>query len=87
MSTKTVKDPVCGMDVDPDKEGPHAEFQGTSYYFCSDHCKNKFIENPAAYVAGAKQVSYTCPMHPEIVEYQPGSCPKCGMALVSRKTG
>ncbi len=87
MSVTTVKDPVCGMDVVPDRGGPHIEFLGHSYFFCSDHCKNKFSENPSAYVSGAKPVVYTCPMHPEVVQSQPGNCPECGMALVSKEKG
>src|SRR6516162_5541889 len=36
---------------------------------------------PVAARAMAKNVRYTCPMHPEIVQIGPGTCPKCGMAL------
>ncbi len=32
------------------------------------------------------QITYTCPMHPEITSNKPGKCPKCGMALVEKKT-
>ena len=85
-------DPVCGMQVDPAKAAGSFDYQGKTYFFCSPHCVAKFKSDPAKYVlpqqdtqaakrspAGGK---YTCPMHPEIVQEGPGSCPKCGMALV-----
>jgi len=83
-------DPVCGMKVADDKPH-HLEHAGQHYRFCSLHCLEKFQANPAAYIKAdavvpavqAPQVagSYTCPMHPEIRQPAPGSCPKCGMAL------
>jgi P-type Cu+ transporter len=84
-----VKDPVCGMDVEPaDAEGGSAEHRGTTYWFCNPVCREKFVADPARYVeprpAGATAVdrrTYTCPMHPEVRQVGPGSCPKCGMAL------
>ena len=69
------------------------DFDGKTYFFCSDHCLKKFSADPAAYVAPAKEkiqgpgqsappgAIYTCPMHPEIRQAGPGVCPKCGMAL------
>ncbi len=65
------------------------------HYFCNPRCKEKFIADPARYldtavaeraaVAEARTVPagtlYTCPMHPEVVQEGPGTCPKCGMAL------
>ncbi len=44
------KDVVCGMDVDPQKAGGRSEYQGRTYYFCSDSCKQQFDENPQQYV-------------------------------------
>lgn len=91
-----LKDPVCGMSVTPDSEF-HANYQGEMWYFCSQHCKHKFVQHPQAYTGESLQVQhdeacddgscsveyleYTCPMHPEIIQDHPGSCPKCGMAL------
>jgi YHS domain-containing protein len=82
----TTTDPVCGMKVD--SESRHSvEHAGEHYYFCSQRCQDKFQANPAEYlkpvVAAAVQatVIYTCPMHPEVRQATPGSCPKCGMAL------
>src|SRR5438067_3500693 len=83
-------DPVCGMKVEPANAAAEIEHAGRTYYFCSKQCAQKFQAEPQKYVhagrtdapeapAGAK---YTCPMHPEIVRDGPGSCPKCGMALV-----
>ncbi len=39
------KDPICGMTVDP-STALHAEHDGKTFYFCSDHCKQKFLSNP-----------------------------------------
>ncbi|MFL6244892.1 MAG: heavy metal translocating P-type ATPase [Thermoanaerobaculia bacterium] len=84
-------DPVCGMTVDPARAAGSSEYGGTTYYFCSPHCKMKFDANPAAYVGEARpevppqaNAEWTCPMHPEIVRDAPGSCPICGMALEPR---
>ena len=84
-----VKDPVCGMDVDPHAAKHSAEHEGHPYYFCSAWCRTKFIANPTTYLdksAGDDHVVpagtiYTCPMHPQIRQIGPGACPICGMAL------
>ncbi|MFZ3037984.1 MAG: heavy metal translocating P-type ATPase [Rugosibacter sp.] len=79
-------DPVCGMTVKP--ESPHAtDLDGVNYRFCSAKCKTKFDAEPAPYLApqpaepAIPDAEYTCPMHPEIRQIGPGTCPKCGMAL------
>ena len=85
----TVKDPVCGMDVDPSTAKHKTDHAGTSYYFCSAGCRTKFENDPGKYLAPPKQKApiaddgaiYTCPMHPEVRQVGPGSCPICGMAL------
>jgi len=82
-------DPVCGMTVDPHTAKHRADHQGHPYYFCSAGCKAKFEANPAKYLDPAEKAAdpvdpsatYTCPMHPEIRQQGPGSCPICGMAL------
>jgi Cu+-exporting ATPase len=96
-------DPVCGMIVDPATAAGSATHAGTTYYFCSRHCLERFKADPDRYLGGsatpshsccraetpvaatpapaAAGVKYTCPMHPEVVQYGPGTCPKCGMAL------
>ena len=83
-------DPVCGMTVAPDTSAGKYDFEGETYYFCSTGCRNKFKQNPASFLQEKKEekleaesqgVEYTCPMHPEVVQIGPGSCPKCGMAL------
>ena len=43
------KDPVCGMDVDPDEAAGQSDFQGNTYYFCSSECKQKFDQNPQSF--------------------------------------
>lgn len=50
---KTVKDPVCGMNVDPETAPAKSEYMGKTYYFCSAGCKKAFDANPAKYVGGA----------------------------------
>ena len=73
-------DPVCGMQVDPEKAAARSEFEGKTYYFCCAGCKKKF-EGNAMPVATSGAAEYTCPMHPEVRQKRPGACPKCGMAL------
>jgi Cu+-exporting ATPase len=85
----SVVDPVCGMTVDPHKTPHKHTHQGRPYYFCSAGCRTKFAAEPAKYLGGepAEQAPvpegtvYTCPMHPEVRQVGPGSCPICGMAL------
>ncbi|QCO16929.1 heavy metal translocating P-type ATPase (plasmid) [Azospirillum brasilense] len=91
-----VKDPVCGMMVDPERTGHHAGHGGQTFHFCSARCREKFVADPkrylkpeatpaapekAAQASPQKGVIYTCPMHPEIRQEGPGNCPICGMAL------
>ncbi|QEN87634.1 heavy metal translocating P-type ATPase [Labrys sp. KNU-23] len=83
-----VKDPVCGMAVDPATAKHSLRHEGHPYYFCSAGCKAKFEAEPRRYLGGRKPAVpapegtiYTCPMHPEIRQEGPGSCPICGMAL------
>jgi P-type Cu+ transporter len=113
-----VKDPVCGMSVDPVKAAGKVEHKGKTYYFCSKRCAERFAQEPDKFLAlpgtagmehahghtGASAPAehghmhhapattaatssnpqgarYTCPMHPEVVQIGPGTCPKCGMAL------
>ncbi len=85
QSTKA-RDPVCGMMVDPRQAAGSVEYQGQTYHFCSKGCAAKFQANPEKYLhpqppPTAGGVEYTCPMHPEVRQIGPGSCPKCGMAL------
>jgi Cu+-exporting ATPase len=84
-----VRDPVCGMLVEPHKTSHRAEHAGRTYYFCSSGCRGKFLADPAKYLAPAAAepppvpagTIYTCPMHPQIRQVGPGVCPICGMAL------
>ena len=94
-----VKDPVCGMFVDPPKAAAKRVHEGKDYFFCSVRCAERFEKEPARFLAApgtagmetpapqsgarrtAKEVRYTCPMHPEVIQIGPGVCPKCGMAL------
>ena len=90
-------DPVCGMTVDANSAAGSFAYKGQTYYFCSAHCLNKFRHDPESFIKEPtettsieppetqpkklSQPGYTCPMHPEVRQEGPGSCPKCGMAL------
>jgi P-type Cu+ transporter len=81
----TVTDLVCGMPVNPATSKHHCKHAGTTFHFCSAGCKRKFEAEPGKYLAPETPLPtdavYTCPMHPEIRQQGPGSCPICGMAL------
>ncbi|XYJ92569.1 Copper transporter (plasmid) [Cupriavidus necator] len=91
MPEASARDPVCGMAVKRDV--PYqASYAGAQYFFCSSACKQRFEADPTRYVEEqsesapdegevASGATYTCPMHPEIRQDRPGTCPKCGMAL------
>src|SRR5438552_15124153 len=88
-----LKDPVCGMRVSP--QSPHRyQGDGGEFWFCCARCRDRFAENPKAFLHSVEPRSaaeprtapsagntYTCPMHPDVRQSRPGSCPKCGMAL------
>jgi P-type Cu+ transporter len=89
------RDPVCGMDVDPHATKHTATHAGRPYYFCSAGCRTKFMAWPEQYLSAERARAepvpagaiYTCPMHPEIRQVGPGSCPICGMALEPLQAG
>ncbi|MDZ4320665.1 MAG: heavy metal-binding domain-containing protein, partial [Phenylobacterium sp.] len=83
-----LKDPVCGMSVDAKTTAHRASHDEQDYFFCSAGCRTRFVADPQRYLKPASEpapaipgVIYTCPMHPEIRQEGPGSCPICGMAL------
>ena len=86
----TATDPVCGMSVKMDGARFIDRHKGGDHYFCSSRCLDKFRADPEMYLSKAhldavedvpEGTIYTCPMHPEIRQPGPGSCPICGMAL------
>jgi Cu+-exporting ATPase len=86
----TVIDPVCGMKVDPAKAAATVSHAGTDYFFCGKGCAAKFSASPETYLkpnvaaapsASGARTEYVCPMDPEVHQFGPGACPKCGMAL------
>ena len=83
-----VKDPVCGMMIDAATTRHRAARDGEDYFFCSAGCRDKFVADPDHYLTPKVDAEpvvqgaiYTCPMHPEIRQEGPGSCPICGMTL------
>jgi len=87
------RDPVCGMVTTDANAYLPLEYRGKTYYFCSEHCRKKFRQNPEKYLHPAEDRAalaagtadraqgYCCPMHPEVLSPVPASCTKCGMAL------
>jgi len=84
-------DPICQMEVN-EETALSTNRDGAAFFFCSEHCQRKFITNGKPHsdeggnpALASPQTSiasiYTCPMHPEMEQHHPGSCPKCGMAL------
>ena len=80
-------DPVCGMRVNRETAKHRFEYREQEYLFCGTRCRERFEAKPEKFLkpredepapAGA---IYTCPMHPEVRQVGPGSCPICGMAL------
>jgi Cu+-exporting ATPase len=78
------------MTVDPQKTQHRTTYAGAGYFFCSNGCRTKFEADPARWLAAEVPLPqpaapagaiYTCPMHPEIRQVGPGSCPICGMGL------
>src|SRR5207237_10856826 len=87
-SSSSARDPVCGMSVDAKNSQHRFEYRGQTFHFCSERCRSKFAADPEQYLGGRKPKAdapegtiYTCPMHPQIRQSGPGSCPICGMAL------
>ncbi len=83
-----VRDPVCGMSVDPATSKHRLDHKGETFHFCCAGCRTKFAADPVQYLdksktkaAAPEDAIYTCPMHPQISQTGAGSCPICGMAL------
>jgi len=82
-------DPVCGMTVHPKADTAKHDWQGTTRFFCSTGCQERFVADPFFYVSGNSKrrpppvgdVTYSCPMDPEVESDEPAACPICGMAL------
>lgn len=94
---QVVKDPVCGMTVNPATTPHKFEHNGQAYFFCGKRCLERFRAEPETYLSRTPEQPpdtqhaplrpadagnlYTCPMHPEVQQQGPGACPQCGMAL------
>lgn len=90
MTSIQTKDPVCGMLVDRDASVHRHTWQGDAYFFCCGECLERFRADPQGMLDRAANdtpvpdvpgAQYTCPMHPEVIQDEPGDCPDCGMAL------
>lgn len=100
-SKKIFKDPVCGMYVAPENAAGSYEHNGETYFFCNQYCLEKFRAEPSRYLTDVTTITheesktqsadinseYICPMDPEVRQQEPGSCPKCGMALEPMTVG
>ena len=85
------RDPVCGMQVNPDTARFRHDHGGRTYAFCCHGCLNAFKADSERYLgasatttaheAPARGTEYVCPMCPEVRQPGPGACPSCGMAL------
>jgi Cu+-exporting ATPase len=83
------------MTVDPKTAPYRTRHEGRTVHFCAAGCQARFEADPARYasadaaapapVAAAPGLTWTCPMHPEVVREAPGACPICGMALEPRQ--
>ncbi|MGC1777154.1 MAG: heavy metal translocating P-type ATPase, partial [Xanthobacteraceae bacterium] len=87
-SATAATDPVCGMIVDPAKSPHRYQYGHHIYHFCCEKCRSKFAADPEKFLKQAplivpvpEDAVYTCPMHPQVRQIRPGSCPICGMAL------
>jgi len=54
--TEVIRDPVCGMTVDPDSDKPTHEYGGHIYHFCNPKCRDKFEADPDAFVTATDPV-------------------------------
>jgi len=87
-ATAPAIDPVCGMKVDPATAKHFFSYGGQDFFFCGARCRERFEAEPDKFLSARPAGSaapagavYTCPMHPEVRQVGPGSCPICGMAL------
>lgn len=71
------KDPVCGMDVEPEKARGQSLFNGEAVYFCSARCKKTFDARPDAFVSAGKST------HPDLdgPAAEAHTDPVCGMTV------
>ena len=81
----TVKDPVCGMEIDPQEAAATSEYEGTTYYFCAVGCKESFDAEPAKYVAAAAEAPAAAAPAEAPAAPQPSPAPPPASAAEPRK--
>jgi Cu+-exporting ATPase len=83
-------DPVCGMMVDRARAAGSHGHAGRDYYFCSESCRQRFAADPERFLAPQEGPApppavpgtvYTCPMHPQVRQDGPGTCPIGGEGI------
>jgi YHS domain-containing protein len=79
---ETVTCPVSGEMMKKAEAKVSWEYKGTTYYFCCEGSKAKFMKDPDQYLQKKAEAVYGCPMCPDVKSDKPGKCPKCGMDLV-----
>lgn len=96
VNPETVRDPVCGMMINPANAAGSTVHDNQTYYFCHTNCQKRFQSDPERFLhpgSGSTPQTptpgtrYVCPMDPEVVSDRPGSCPRCGMALEPETVG
>jgi len=100
-STKEAKDPICGMTTGSPEAFISFEHRGETFYFCSEHCLEKFKTDPDKYIRPESEYDetdasgtedqrpakvYTCPMHPEVIMCRQVCGGKLKLRLVGKRS-
>jgi P-type Cu+ transporter len=88
MAATAVKDPVCGVSVDPAKARGKASYQGDMYYFCSPGCMHRFVSGPASFLAAGYQQAISDASNAPVqiaLSRQVHRDPVCGMTVDASK--
>src|SRR5215510_1993424 len=72
-AVQTVRDPVCGMSVNPDSAAGSFEYNGQTYYFCSEHCIQRFRKTPTQFIDTTQQTAADATAHQAATNVIPAS--------------